>query len=210
MKFKSNVARVFFNDSSLNYYISLHDKLFKTIEFMVSNEIAHLLKTNEEKLKALFTSQPTAFWEKKPEGKWSAGQHVIHLVQSTAPLLKALRLPKFLLKLRFGKSSRLSRDYNEVTQRYEEKLAAAGPGVVGPFSRNMPESTSSESEEWFLKLSKLNRNINKVTLNLSDKELDSILLPHPLMGKMTLREILMWNIHHTHHHIDILNKKYLN
>lgn len=176
---------------------------------MTNLQIADLLRENESKLKAIFDSQESKFWEVKPKDKWSAGQHVIHLVQSTEPLLKALKLPNFLLKWRFGTSNRPSRTYHEVVQRYQEKLQAAGPGVIGPFSRNMPESPSSESEKWLDKLVSLNEKVNQHTLKLNDKALDTILLPHPLMGRMTLREILMWNTYHTEHHINILNQKYL-
>lgn len=176
---------------------------------MTNHEIVHLLKENESTLKAVFDSQESEFWELKPENKWSAGQHVIHLVQSTEPLLKALKLPNFLLRWRFGTSNRPSRTYQEVVQRYQEKLQAAGPGVIGPFSRNMPESPSSDLEKWFDKFFTLNEKVNHLTLKLNDKALDTILLPHPLMGRMTLREILMWNAYHTDHHIHILNQKYL-
>lgn len=171
-------------------------------------EITHLLKQNENNIFALFAERPASFWEVQPEGKWSAGQHIIHLVQSTSPLLKALKLPNLILKWRFGSSNRPSRSYSEVVKKYEEKLAAAPPGIVGPFSVNMPASTSSESKQWMSKLSDLNKKLNAVTLKLKDKELDTILLPHPLMGRMTLREILMWNAYHTEHHINILNQKY--
>lgn len=176
---------------------------------MVNHQITENLKKNEDQLKALFKDQPSALWEVQPEGKWTAGQHVIHLVQSTKPLLSALRLPDFILKWRFGTSNRPSRTYDEVISRYEEKLAKAAPGVVGPFSRNMPDSPHSESGKWLNKLSSLNDKLNKTTLKLSDKQMDTLLLPHPLMGKMTLREMLMWNAYHTHHHINVLKEKYL-
>ena len=176
---------------------------------MINSEIIQLLQTKENLLKTFFAAQPPAFWEVQPEGKWAAGQHIIHLVQSTTPLLKALRLPNFILKWKFGTSNRPSRNYQDIIRKYEEKLTAAGPGVVGPFSRNMPVSPSSESHTWLSKLSDLNSRINTITQKLTDKELDTILLPHPLMGKMTLREILMWNAHHIQHHIDILTSKYI-
>ena len=82
--------------------------------------------------------------------------------------------------------------------------------MVGPFSRNMPDSLANEAEKYLSQLHELNQKLNKATLKLSEKQLDTILLPHPLMGKMTLREILMWNAYHTLHHINVLKAKYLN
>lgn len=176
---------------------------------MTNIEITHLLKENEKSLLQLFEERDQAFWVKQPDGKWSAGQHVIHLVQSSKPLLKALQLPNFIIKWRFGKSNRPSRSYVDVINRYNEKLSAVGTGVVGPFSRVMPTSQPSESIKWLSEISDLNTKINKLTLGYSKKSLETLLLPHPLMGKMTLNEILMWNAYHTEHHVNVLKQKYI-
>lgn len=176
---------------------------------MTNVDITQLLKKNEVSLQQLFIERSPDFWELQPEGKWSAGQHVIHLVQSTKPLLKALQLPNFIVKWRFGKSNRPSRSYVEVINRYIEKLSTVGPGVVGPFSRVMPTSPSGEATKWLTELSEFNTKINKLTLGYSTKNLETMLLPHPLMGKMTLQEILMWNAYHTEHHINVLKQKYI-
>ena len=177
---------------------------------MVNTQIVKALRNNEDQLRSFFQGQIPSLWEVQPEGKWSAGQHVIHLVQSTKPLLNALRLPDFILKWRFGASNRPSRTYEEVIHRYEEKLSKVAPGVVGPFSRNMPVSPAKESDTWLDQLSKLNGKLNNATLKLSEKQMDTLLVPHPLMGKMTLREILMWNTYHTLHHVNVLQSKYQN
>ena len=175
---------------------------------MTTQEITQLLKENEGALFSHFNKKGVAYWELKPEGKWTAGQHVIHLVQSTRPLLKALKLPNFLLKWKFGTSNRPSRTYDEVIKRYNEKLELVVPGILSPFSRSMPDSPRSEAQKWMNELSDLNTRINNITLKCSDDTLDKVILPHPLMGKMTLREILMWNAYHTSHHIHVLTQKY--
>jgi len=36
----------------------------------------------------------------------------------------------------------------------------------------------------------------------SDKALDNYLLPHPLLGKMTVREILFFTLYHNLHHVN--------
>jgi uncharacterized damage-inducible protein DinB len=175
---------------------------------MEIKEIQVLLKTNEEALIKFLTAQNSSFWEKTPEGKWSAGQHVIHLVQSTKPLLNALKLPKIFLKWKFGTSNRPSRTFLETTNRYEEKLTQA-KGLVSRFSANMPTTSVSDAQNWLETFSKLNNKLNRKIANLPSKELDTIVLPHPLMGKMTIREILMWNAYHTAHHLHVLENKYL-
>ncbi|WP_231962837.1 DinB family protein [Polaribacter sp. KT25b] len=46
------------------------------------------------------------------------------------------------------------------------------------------------------------------TVHISEKNLDTLVLPHPLMGKMTVREIIMWTAYHTEHHTKTLQNLY--
>jgi hypothetical protein len=40
----------------------------------------------------------------------------------------------------------------------------------------------------------------------SEKNLDAYLLPHPLLGKITVREMLFFTTFHTDHHLNIMQK----
>ena len=51
---------------------------------------------------------------------------------------------------------------------------------------------------------KLERLINR----LSENELDKYILPHPLLGKLTLREMMFFTIYHTQHHSTSLKELY--
>ena len=51
---------------------------------------------------------------------------------------------------------------------------------------------------------KLQHKINK----WKDKDLDNLILPHPLMGKMPVRELVMWTAYHVEHHTKQLMDKY--
>ena len=174
---------------------------------MQKESISSLLSENEDKLREIFISHDASLWVSGPQGKWTAGQHVVHLVQSSQALLRVLKLPKFFIKWKFGTCNRPTRSFDEVKERYEQKLSAAGT-VISPFSVNMPQITIGDKPFWLDKLSKLNANLNKVILGLSEKHLDGLVIPHPLMGKLTIREILMWNAHHLEHHTRILKQKY--
>lgn len=45
-------------------------------------------------------------------------------------------------------------------------------------------------------------------MKISDSNLNNLVVPHPLMGKMPLREIIMWTTHHVNHHSKILQEHY--
>lgn len=170
-------------------------------------DIANLLNKNVQNLTAFFENERPEKWTQNLEGKWTPGQHVIHLIQSADAIRKGLRFPSFILKWNFGKANRPVRSYEEVVHNYVTKLAKVGPVVAG-VSANMPTSNIDNKPERIKEFIKLYYGLNKKLLSYSDQQLDSILLPHPLMGRMILREFFMWNAHHVGHHYELLLEKY--
>ena len=43
---------------------------------------------------------------------------------------------------------------------------------------------------------------------IADRNLDTLVLPHPVMEKMSIREILLWTAYHIEHHINQLEENY--
>lgn len=146
-------------------------------------------------------------WESGPEGKWTTGQQALHLLQSVKPLNDALSMPKFILKFKFGKSNRAVRDYETITNRYQERLKDA-KGKTFKGSKNMKVPSEKEREYILNRLQIENKKLQAKTLRWKDKDLDNYILPHPLMGKMPLREIIMWTAHHVNHHTNTLKENY--
>ncbi|WP_452233124.1 DinB family protein [Lacinutrix sp. MEBiC02595] len=147
-------------------------------------------------------------WQDGPEGKWTSGQQALHLLQSIKPLNDALSMPKFLLKFKFGKANREVRDYDAIVKRYQERLVNV-QGKTFKGSQNMKVPALSEKEYILNRLQVENKKLQYKTLKRwSDKQLDTYIIPHPLMGKMPVREIIMWTAHHVEHHTQILQEKY--
>lgn len=146
-------------------------------------------------------------WNDGPLEKWTFGQHVLHLSESLTLLNKALSYPKFILKYKFGIANRPLRDYDEIVLRYKEKLAA-NKDRAKQFNSKLSMPAAQEKEK-LVRILQLQKNkLQKTTLKWKDKDLDRLLIPHPLMGRMPVREIIMWTAHHTEHHTQILKNKY--
>lgn len=141
-------------------------------------------------------------FRKSENGKWSIEGNFDHLILSTKPIVKALGAPKFGLKM-FGKPKNPSRSYSEVVEAYHEKLKTSNP-VNNPFSSG--EDNSMDKEElvdfWNSVCNRLAERLEK----WKDSDLDKYVVPHPLLGKMTIREILFFTIYHTNHHLQIMQK----
>lgn len=166
--------------------------------------IEHLLTTNADHLVAFVDQQNEFEFEKADGSKWSTGQTVEHLIRSLAPVNLALLLPAFLLRTLFGKPNREPRSYSGLVQRYHQKLAAGGRAS----GRFIPPRITNEQRSAKLKAFRKQVDTLKSRLkNWSEAELDHYLLPHPLLGKLTIREMLFFSVYHIEHHHTVLKNR---
>jgi hypothetical protein len=141
-----------------------------------------------------------------PEGKWNAGQQLDHIIRAVSPLATGLRLPKFIVRLVFGKANRPSKTYEELVQKYLAKLEDGGKAR----GRFIPKQIKFNEKEKYTKqllalVAELKKNIN----NYSEDQLDNYILPHPLLGKVTMREMMYFTIYHAEHHLTQAKKNIL-
>ena len=174
---------------------------------MTKAEVIHTLIEKHQTLYEWLGNHPDSSWVKGPENKWNTGEHIVHLIQSENALNKALWLPKFYLKYKFGTNNRDNRTYDQIVKKYQEKLAN-NPGVVATTSKNMPIITLRNKISYISKLDKEKKKLIKKFQNWTEHDLDTYLLPHPLMGRMTIREIVIWTAYHTEHHCKTLKLDY--
>ncbi|WP_431136637.1 DinB family protein [Psychroserpens mesophilus] len=174
---------------------------------MDKDAIANLIEDKNKTLIHWITEQDDDKWLEGSEGKWTTGQHTLHLLQSIKPLNDALSMPKFLLRYKFGKANRTVRNYQTVINRYQERLKEAQGITFGP-SRNMEIPPLTEKQYILDRLQVEGKKLAYKTRKISDQNLDTLILPHPLMGKMPIREIIMWTAHHIEHHTNTLRKNY--
>lgn len=129
--------------------------------------------------------------------KWTAGQQIDHIIKSVSPVNKAFALPGFMLKMSFGKANRPSRSYDQLVEKYQAKLQLGGraPGRFVPIPVGL-----QQREELIAKLDKLTISLSRRISGFSERKLDELILPHPLLGKLTLREMVYFTIYHAGHH----------
>ena len=137
--------------------------------------------------------------------KWSTAQQLSHLTKSIKPLVMILSKPKFVMKLLFGKSNRETRSYLAVVEKYNSRLNKGGVAT----SAFRPKSLVAGDKKRLLdKYTAYSEKLERLINRCSESELDKYILPHPLLGKLTLREMMFFTIYHTQHHIDSLDKRY--
>ena len=137
------------------------------------------------------------------KNKWTAGQQAAHILRSVKPVTLAFGLPLFLLRIVFGKANRPSRGYGTLVHRYYDKLAAGGK-ASGRFIP--PEIAYSQKEKICNSIMAATEILCSRAAKYSDNELDKYILPHPLFGKLTCREMLYFTIYHVEHHHNNINE----
>lgn len=138
--------------------------------------------------------------------KWSAGQQLEHIYISVKTVRQALSIPKFVAKIIWGVSNRPGKNYEELVEKYLIKLENGGKSS----SRFIPKQVGA-SQKAALK-NALMKELNRLCSNVdrfSEEELDGYVLPHPLLGKLTNREMLYFTIYHVEHHEALIRKNLL-
>ena len=169
--------------------------------------IAEMLEEKNLSLINFLENQASEKWLVGPEGKWTTGEVALHLLQSIKPLNDALSLPKYLLRFKFGKYTGDIRDYKTIVNDYLERLKAT-PNFTFKASKNMRRPSLADKKYILNRLQMESKKLQYKTKRISDTNLDTVLLPHPLLGKIPVRELIMWTAYHMDHHIKILQEKY--
>ena len=139
-----------------------------------------------------------------PPGKWSVAENVRHLIISTNTSTLAYTLPAFIVRWIGGKPNRASRSYEDLVNKYKTKLAAGGKasGRFIPPTTDMQYGKEKLMQEWKTATAKFIAALKDKT---AETKLDDYLVKHPLLGRITLRELCYFTIYHTEHHLNIIN-----
>ncbi|HYI09498.1 MAG TPA: DinB family protein [Thermoanaerobaculia bacterium] len=137
---------------------------------------------------------------------WSPAETVRHLSKSTRPVVKALATFKIVLRFMFGKPGRVPMTYDGLVARYRQGLAEGGQ--AGRFAPSPREE--SDREAWrrtiMNEAARVNGELRTAIARWPESKLDRFQLPHPLLGKLTVREMLFFTLYHQRHHIAVVER----
>ena len=141
-----------------------------------------------------------------PEDIWTPADNLVHLIKSVSPIVLAMSLPKTALRMRFGKAKHESRSFSQVRETYmtffEKGLAIASP----QYEPQVAEKSAAEREKILAKWDKKANQLTEGLAGWSEADLDFYQVPHPLIGLMTIREILLFTAYHNMHHVNDVNQ----
>ncbi|MEM7345049.1 MAG: DinB family protein [Chloroflexota bacterium] len=137
-----------------------------------------------------------------PPDVWSPADNLVHLIKSCSPVIKAMNVPRLLLRARFGKAQHPSTSLATVRTNYMA-IAAEGRAVAsGGYLPIVKEKSPAEKERILSKWAEKSEAIDKALTKWSEDDLEGYQLPHPLLGDLTMREILFFTLYHNLHHVN--------
>jgi hypothetical protein len=170
----------------------------------IANALRRLCQESERYWNAL---SPHEFVD--PMGTaWSPADHVRHLTKSIRPVAGAMRMPRVVLRLMFGTTTRPSRGYRELVTTYHEALRNGGK--AGRYAPEPRSEIGDAMEYRRLVLARHHAVVDALAtevVNWSHAHIDALRLPHPLLGRLTVREMALWSLYHNLHHVLVVARR---
>lgn len=141
------------------------------------------------------------FYQK--DGKWSPAENIEHLRLVFKKSWQGLFVPKFISKRIFGKPHHSSVPYEQLEEKYQDQLkngAKATKEYIPLLSNN--KLTKEQLLERFENA--VTKYLNEVRYYWEEENADHYQFPHPILGNITARELMYFNIFHCWHHFRTL------
>ncbi len=168
-----------------------------------SQIVAALESVNAQSTALWESFSDAAFFAAPDDGGWSPAQNVEHLIKSTAPVTRALGMPRLLLRLLFGVAHVPSRSFTEVRAAYRKTLDEGGQaGRFGPRGDATADTDAPARRKLLDTWRALIPRLIEAVRGWDEDALDRFRLPHPLLGKLTLREMLYFTLFHLGYHAE--------
>ncbi|MBC7876682.1 MAG: DinB family protein [Anaerolineales bacterium] len=174
------------------------------MEVKTKETIINEIKSSNQRAIEWFNTIPVDQFFIRNGEVWSASDNVDHLIKAVKPIALALKMPRFGLQTMFGKAEHPSRTYDEICKTYADEISK-GAQASGRFLPNQesPVQPEQQKKELLDQLVKANNSLLSALEKWQDLELDEYQLPHPIVGKLTIREMLFFSIYHTLRHARI-------
>ncbi|HSE37429.1 MAG TPA: DinB family protein [Blastocatellia bacterium] len=110
-------------------------------------------------------------------------------------------LAALALHVLFGSASAPSDSYHRLRDRYWEVLAGGAMAArFAPKVARVPNDLGAWQQELLAQCRDSVSRLRQAAARWSESDLDVYRLPHPLLGKLTLREMLFFTLYHFAHH----------
>jgi hypothetical protein len=144
------------------------------------------------------TSVSDAIFFDNSNGKWSIAENLIHLDVSAKRLAGAMSLSKEDLAAKFGLATKSSQPYETIPENYY--ATASQRNIVAPPAFSVMQTAETTRASVVEGYTKSHAFLNAALANFTEEELEKYQIPHPVLGLLTVREMIYFTVFHIGHH----------
>jgi hypothetical protein len=135
---------------------------------------------------------------------WSPADQVRHLNKSLLPVVLGMWMPRWGLRLLFGRPETPARSFLTIRDGYLAVLRAGGQaGRYAPSPLDPAQATEATRQRLMWRHERILVLLLRTMHRWPEAGLDQYCLPHPLLGKLTVREMLFFTLYHNLHHVHV-------
>lgn len=168
------------------------------------SEILYELQKANEAVTQWFDKIPANEFFVRHGEIWSASDNVDHLIRANKPVIKAMKLPRLALQTMFGKHTETARSYEAICAFYRDELAkgAVASGNYLP-DQKQPDNPEEVKREILGRWVSVSAELVAQAENWNEQDLDVYQLPHPILGNLSMREMLYFTHYHNLRHASL-------
>lgn len=166
--------------------------------------IQDLKKSFQEAIDWINAQPEPRFNQELIPGKWTIAGHLYHLIKSTRAVNQGMLLPKLGLRTMFGKNNRPERTFQETLDKYR----IAVKDIVAPSKYAAEAGRTFERAALITQFEKELQDMIKGLGKWKEADMSVYVMPHPAIGKCTIREFIYFTTFHTNLHLKTLKEKY--
>ena len=160
--------------------------------------IARFNETHEAFVQYIDSLSEAEFMHSHNNEKWTAGQQMNHIGMSLGALKKGMSMPKLALKMTFGTTKEKTKSYDEVVKKYTARLEQ--PYSIDGSKFDPAPILFSEKAAGVERFRSTSTKLVKAYNKFSDADSEKYVLPHPLIGNLSMKEFMLFDIFHVLHH----------
>ncbi len=139
---------------------------------------------------------------------WSPADHVRHLTTCVREVARGMRWPRLLLRILFPGGRGVSVGYEEIARKYRKRLEKGGEaGRFAPTPEPVPGDPAAYRTRILDEHHDAVHDLAGLAMQWNPVQVDTVQLPHPLLGRLTVREMLMFTLYHNLHHVLVVAAK---
>jgi DinB superfamily len=169
---------------------------------MTQAELVQALEARQNELQTYFSSIPEDVFLADNGPKWNPAQHLIHLTKSGSRIAQGLQASDQLP----NHETQTPRDYETIRDTYLATLKLAPAELLAKVGASIQVETGSSQAQIIEKYLLAGKQLREAAQTWSETELDAKAMPHPVLGLLSVREMLEFALYHDLHHLEGVRK----